>query len=83
MDAASQLTALLELAEQLGYQIRRAELGGEGGGACRLRGEDILFVDTAADVEHRIEATATALAGHPKLGDQFILPELRELLERD
>ena len=83
MDASSQLTALLELAEQLGYQIRRADLGGEGGGACRLRGQEILFVDTAADLEHRIEATAVALSAHPELAKQFILPELRDLLERE
>jgi len=82
MDASSQLTALLELAEQLGYQIRRADLGGEGGGTCSLRGKEILFVDIAADLEHRIEATAAALSNHPKLGEQFILPELRNLLER-
>ena len=80
MDGRSQLEALLELADQLGLEVRRAALGGDGGGACSLRGKDILFVDTQADLEHQLEATARALAGHPALEQQFVLPEIRELL---
>ena len=80
MDQRDQLETLLELARQQGFEVRRAALGGEGGGGCNLKGRDILFVDTQADLEHQLEATARALAGHPALEQQFILPEIRELL---
>jgi len=73
---------LLAVAEELGIEIRRVPLGGEGGGLCLLRGRQVLFVDTSADRATQYERTVAALAGRPELGDRYLPPELREDLDR-
>lgn len=82
MDHGAKLEALLELAEQLDITVRREPLGGEGGGLCHLRGRRVLFVDTQADLQTRFEKTAAAIAGLPEVDQHYLLPELREELDR-
>jgi hypothetical protein len=82
MDHGAKLEALLELAEQLDITVRREPLGGEGGGLCHLRGQRVLFVDIQADLQTRFEKTAAALAGLPEVDQHYLLPELREELDR-
>jgi len=76
------LGELLELAEQLGVQVRRASMGGSGGGLATLRGQPILFVDTDAPAEVQLEKSA---AGLSRLADRieqiYVRPALRALLE--
>ena len=81
MDLSSRLEYLLTLAEQIGIDVRAEPMGGTGGGLCRLRGNQVLFVDTAADLEIRYEKTLAALAPLPELEDRFVLPEIRRDLE--
>lgn len=86
MDLSSRLEYLLTLVEQIGIDVRAEPMGGTGGGLCRLRGKQVLFVDTAADLEIRYEKTLAALAPLPELEDRFVLPEIRrdlELLRRE
>ena len=82
MDPGAKLEALLELAEQLDISVRREPLGGEGGGLCHLRGRRVLFVDVQADLQTRFEKTATALADLPEVDQHYLLPELREELDK-
>lgn len=82
MDLHDRLDALLNLAEQLGLSIRRESLGGEGGGLCRIKGQSVLFLDTAADLETRYERTLAALASHPGTDQHYLPPEVREDLDR-
>ncbi|QDV91481.1 hypothetical protein RAS2_25810 [Phycisphaerae bacterium RAS2] len=82
MDLHDRLDALLTLAEQLGLSIRRESLGGEGGGLCRIKGQSVLFLDTAADLETRYERTLAALAVHPGIDQHYLAPEVREDLDR-
>ncbi|GJQ25011.1 MAG: hypothetical protein HBSAPP02_00430 [Phycisphaerae bacterium] len=82
MDLHDRLDALLTLAEQLGLSIRRESLGGEGGGLCRIKGQAVLFLDTAADLETRYERTLSALASHPGIDRHYLPPEVREDLDR-
>jgi len=82
MDLGAKLDALLELAEQLDISVRREPLGGEGGGLCHLRGRRVLFVDIQADPQTRYEKTVAALAELPDVDQHYVLPELREELEK-
>ncbi len=89
MDENGQLRALLDLAESIGIQVRRAPPPGAGegfddhpGGALvRLRAQEILFLDPAAAVADRIAVVAAALRGRKELEDVFLPPAVRELLE--
>lgn len=76
------LEDLLELADQLGLEVRRAALGGAGGGYAKLRGREILFLDTDAASDEQLEKTAAALS---RLGDRldavFVKPAVRALLD--
>ena len=82
MDLGAKLEALLELAEQLDISVRREPLGGEGGGLCHLRGRRVLFVDIQADLQTRFEKTVAALAELPEVDQHYVLPELREELDK-
>ena len=81
MDLSNRLEHLLTLAEQIGTDVRAEPMGGAGGGLCRLHGKQVLFVDTAADLETRYERTLAALAARPELEGRFVLPEVRRDLE--
>jgi hypothetical protein len=81
MDLSTRLESLLTLAEQIGIDVRAEPMGGTGGGLCRFRGKQILFVDTAADLEIRYEKTLVALAPLPELESRFVLPEIRRDIE--
>ncbi|MCK6482902.1 MAG: hypothetical protein HUU22_09015 [Phycisphaerae bacterium] len=82
MDLHQRLEALLTLAEQIGLEIRRESLGGDGGGLCELRGRRVLFVDSAADIDTRYERTLAAIAETPEWESRYVSPELREDLDR-
>ena len=81
MDTVAQINILISLAEEMGIEVRHASLGGNGGGLCTIRGERVLFVDTAADAATRLEQTTHALAQLPEIEARFVRPDLRELLE--
>lgn len=81
MDISRRLDALLELAEQLGIDIRAETMGGSGGGLCRLKGRRVLFVDTAADLATRYDRTLAAMAGLTEIDARFLLPEVRQDIE--
>jgi hypothetical protein len=82
MDNKGLLAELLDLAEQIGIEVRQVQLGGEGGSLCRLRGKWVLFVDEGADMADQVAAVAAALAGRQELNDRYLKPQVRELLEQ-
>ena len=82
MQSQELFTALLELAENAGLEVRKEYLGGEGGGLCILRGKRILFLDTAADAAEQVARTAAALAKLPELDTMYVLPQVREELDK-
>lgn len=82
MDLSLRLDALLEAAEQMGVEIRAEPMGGAGGGICRLRGRRVLFVDTSADLAARYDRTLAAMADLEGIDGCYLLPEVRQDLER-
>ena len=82
MAAEEQLEQLIELADCLGVQVRYEALGGVGGGLCRLKGQQVLFIDTQADVRTQAATTLQALAGLPELDNCYLRPDLREQIDR-
>jgi hypothetical protein len=82
MDLQERMEVLLRLAGEVGLQVRREPLGGEGGGFCVLRGKRILFIDTTADTESRYETTLAALAPLAELDQHYLPPEVRQDLAR-
>ncbi len=82
MNFSQRFELLLELADRLGVQVRAEPLGGDGGGLCTLRGQQVLFVDTQADLQSRYEKTLGALAALGDLDKHYVLPEIRQDLQK-
>jgi len=82
MDSQTLLEELLDLAQRLEIEVRRASMGGEGGGLCRLRGKKVLYLDTAASLADQLGKTAAALKEVLGVEQCYIRPEVRELLDR-
>ena len=85
MDIACKHAQLLDLAEQIGLEVRPSPpmgLGGEhpGGAMVRLRGREILFLDPSASLADQVDALAAALAGRAQWQDRYLPPEIRQLL---
>ena len=86
MEQASQLAALIDLAESLGIAIRRTPAAGgseghPGGAIVKLMGKEILFLDPTASAADQIDAVAVALRGREELARRFLPPEIRDLIE--
>lgn len=74
---------LEELAERLGIKVRYEQIKKEGGffpgGLCRVKGENLLILNSKAAPEDKIETLARALASFD-LTQIYIRPALRDLL---
>lgn len=80
------LDELKQLAERLGVKVREEVLLREVGyrvrsGACRVRGEDVVFVDRHLGAPERIDVLVAALGGRD-IEPHYLTPALRRLFER-
>ena len=77
------LNQLEELTESLGIKIRYEKILKEGsffsGGSCRIKGEDMIIINSKAGIEDKIDILARALISFD-LSQVFIKPALREFL---
>jgi len=76
---------LKEVAERLGLRVREETLLREVGwhvrsGACRVRGEELVFLDRNASPEERLQVLADRIAERG-VDDVYLSPALRRLLE--
>jgi len=71
---------LATVAERLGVEVRHVRYEGEGG-LCVLRGRQVLIVNDALGVPERVGAMARGLATLPGVGDIYVVPEIRSLLD--
>jgi hypothetical protein len=77
---------LKEVARRLGLQVREEILLREVGyrvrsGICRVRGEDVIFLDRNLPPEERVQVLVDGLAGRD-VETVYLSPALRRLLER-
>ena len=77
------LNQLEELTEGLGVKIRYDKILREGsffaGGLCKIKGEDIIIINSNAGLEDKIDILAGALKSFD-LSQVYIKPALREFL---
>jgi len=85
MDEKEILNQLEELAESLGIIIRYEQLLKEGsffpGGLCKVKGEDILIINSMAGIDDKIEILAKAVVSFD-LSRIYMRPALREFLSK-
>lgn len=86
MEVDAMLSALLDLAGELGISVRMMpsmQEGSDHGGASliRLRGQSILFVDASSTPADQISSVASALRGRAELTNRYLPPELRQLID--
>ena len=78
------INQLEELAGKLGIAIRYENLNAEessgAGGLCRLKGNYVLILHSQAAAEEKVRIITEALRQF-HLGDLYIKPAIRELLE--
>jgi len=79
------LTALLELAEENGMEVRAMPATADGsdraGSLVRLKGKDVLFLSEVAAPADQIAAVAAALKGRVSLENRYLQPEVRKQIE--
>ncbi|MEM8681093.1 MAG: hypothetical protein AAGF97_17240 [Planctomycetota bacterium] len=61
------LEEAVQLATQLGYDVRQEWLGGCGGGACEVAGRRLLFLDSSLGISEQLEQIVDALGVDPAL----------------
>ncbi len=87
MDESTIIRQLEELAVKFGLQIRYEpiriddNLSTVPGGMCRLRGDNVLIINSNATVRDKINTLAEAVKNFD-LDGVYILPVIRELLEK-
>jgi hypothetical protein len=77
---------LKEVARRLGVQVREEVLLREVGyhvrsGGCRVRGEDVIFLDRGLPTAERVEVLLNELAGRD-FESLYLSPALRRLVDR-
>lgn len=87
MELHARLSALVELAESSGIDIRRVPSAGRspehpGGALVRLGRKEIIFLDPTASELEQIGVLAGALRGRDEIGGRFIPPEIREIIDQ-
>ena len=82
MDTAAILEELLTMLENSGVAIRRTPLGGDGGGLCKVKGQNVFFLDTESQAADTAALCAVALAKLADIDKIYIKPEIREFIEK-
>lgn len=82
MPASELLEELLDLADRLGVQVRRADLYGQTAGLCTLRGQQVLFVDESSPLADQVASCAQSLADIAGVDEVYVRPEVRDLLDQ-
>ncbi|MFO0913271.1 MAG: hypothetical protein U0795_09955 [Pirellulales bacterium] len=80
MNAVDRLEWVLELARQMGYEVRHEWLGGARGGCCLVGGRRLLFVDVSASVPEQLEQVVDSLRHDPLMNGISLSTEQRAVL---
>ena len=80
MTISETIRACLDLAEKLSIEVRSVPLDGNGG-LCRVKGKQVLYINQMLSKDQQLEVLLRGLSGIP-IEDVYVLPALRELLEK-
>ena len=80
MHTVELLQEALEVARNLGYEVRQDWLCGNGGGHCLVRGRKWLLLDVAQSAEEQLEVVTDALRTEPGAARAVRSVELAERL---
>ncbi len=88
MQAADLMQALLDLADEVGLEVRPVRAGVEGepplaSGVCRVKGRIWLVLSSADPVDVQIASLGSALVAHAgdALEERFLPPAVRGVLD--
>lgn len=73
---------LVEVARQLGYEIRHEYLGGVGGGRCEVAGRKWIFVDLAVSAAEQLDQLVEALQEDPAIHSVSLPDRIAQLVAR-
>lgn len=82
MDDRDILEALFELLGNCQVEVRKAPLGGQGGGLCRLRGRAVFFADADASVGETMVLAVQAVRQCMDIEGVYLRPQIREIIDR-
>ncbi len=82
MHTVERLDYLLAVARQLGYQIRREWLDGQGGGCCEFANQRWIFLDLALSVPEQLELLTEVLREQPAVHELDLPDSVRNQLMR-
>ena len=77
------MEAACNLAESLGYQVRREWLGGATGGRCEFAGRKWIFVDMSLSKLEQLDQIKVALQESPELQQAELEPTMQWFLGGD
>jgi len=72
------LEEALDLARCAGYKIRHDWLEGSAGGACTIKGQKWLFLDSTLSPREQLEEVLSALWADPDVASIDLGPELQQ-----
>jgi Spy/CpxP family protein refolding chaperone len=78
MYTVEMLSESLELARQLGYQIREDQLEGAGGGHCLIRGHKWLLLDITQSADDQLRDVLDAIRGYFSASGQLQQDRLQQ-----
>ena len=82
MDEAQLLDYLMDIAEELEIPVRRVPAeAGSSGAVVTLKGRTLVFLDASSPERDQVAVLASALAGRSELGERFLPPEVREVID--
>lgn len=83
MNDHTKLSALLDLVQSVGLQVRSAPVSDDysAGALVSLKGRDVLFLNTSASPIDQIDVVVAALRGRSELESVYLPPALRELID--
>ena len=83
MHSVELLEEALDAARRIGFEIREELFDGNGGGggACKVRGRKLLFLDLNLDPRQRLAQVLDALRRDPQTAEIVTTVTLRRVLE--
>ena len=77
MNAVRQMDVLIELAKDMGYEVRYEMLCGTGGGICEIGTRRCLFVDLSQSPIDQLESISKSLSSDPQVA-LYIMSQQQE-----